>query len=794
MRTSTAWISLPSRSEKPRSRRYLHLETGVEVEKNTFGWGVGVPGKPGPQSPAGTVTQNGHYEHKTKDAAIKAAETHVIPRVREIIAKAYDAAVWDQTGTPEEWTEGQADEKTVLARQFAAHRSGRRTGRDAKQGDLVRHIETGAVGVFDRYEGGGAAYARFAFDAETALVHSADIVVLEGWLSCNRIDLADHDEHGQAVTAECLTALPDAELEGPELTAVREDREYTAADGVKVTLNTDGRWWAYGPAVSGLGVDSICSSQDTLAATYRWINRWRRTRNAQDRILTAYAQLTGWRSTQVRLADLYFHDQLAGVDREDFQWAIIRLWSERMATLAEITEGAIAGSDTVAAVTPSNNAPQHLLTVSSGLLSTWSETRKVHPAVDGRSVYWRWHGNEEKLTYRDTDRPVDEPMPTYVIVQAIVDPVAYADFSESWADGTIARRDPRLRETVLAEAAEVRAGRRPLREVVDGSACFDVADGWRYAASLNHNMMRSARGLTYELAPVTGTGSCEHCHHPVIKTDGAWRHLTTRYPIDCGDTFDGEPHTAAPRTPHRPIDKPADPPSAAPGALAYAEDGGEHVWLLGGFGCNTELAGWEISKAKLWAADAIAAGDVDGLPAGMHVVGWTHHNTDGAEWATPLLGTGPGPATPDRDRDHRDRNRPAATPASIAHKIARMVPVRDGITQIGTGTTPATATETTATAGTGTIPAPAGRTETGIHYLIETRTGTNEWATVQTGTAPLAVAVPGPGDLESLADTIKGNVGFSIGTGTASPDRPVRISTWVGNLPPAVLIVEPAHA
>lgn len=239
MRLPATWTKMSPRPTETdaRSARYVHRETGVEVWKMIGGWVVGVPGKPGPTCPASAIARHAHMDYKTMAAAIAGAEDKVIPAVREVIAKVWDDAQWHQIGTPETWTEGQADDETVHARHAAIIATRRGTGSEARKGDLVKHVELGTIGVFDHCDLAGA-HVRFSRDAEPSLVHTADVVVLIASY-CMNIQ-PDHNEHDAAVTSRCLEReTEDPDVVGAPLVEVRPYR-WRAADGVQMLQSSDG--------------------------------------------------------------------------------------------------------------------------------------------------------------------------------------------------------------------------------------------------------------------------------------------------------------------------------------------------------------------------------------------------------------------------------------------------------------------------------------------------------------------------------------------------------------------------
>ncbi len=225
----------------------------------------------------------------------------------------------------------------------------------------------------------------------------------------------------------------------------------------------------------------------------------------------------------------------------------------------------------------------------------------------------------------------------------------------------------------------------------------------------------------------------------------------------------------------RPVVARSAPLSARPGNLTYERLDGEHIWRLEGSArTTTEIAADDAAGAQAWAAAAITAGAVDGIPAGTPVTGWHRHSDPGGEWLVPVLGptrTGTGTA-------------PAAkiTPATIAARIRRRaVPVpaypgRIGTVLIGTATIPG------GTGGTGTARTAPSRTGQPVHYLIEKRTGTGDWTEVQSGSTPPMYDHPDREVLDGLADSVRSNVSYVLGRGAQAPDYPVRITTWTDGL------------
>ncbi len=539
-------MRLPPNWTKKSAGHYQHVPTGVEVrqgETRRDGWGVLIPMPEHGKDYLGAVASA-----NTRAAAIEDAETRFIPRVRAAIEK----TAFAETGTPEQWPTEAVDDDKAAARRAAVMNAGRPTLSDATPGDLVKHITLGTVAVLEHVAASGSTpqfHVRFAFETETTCVqHPDDLVVLanyRGWMSCERWDEdPDHDEHVDACTPECLIRTADQELVGPTLTQISPAR-YRSSGGVEVAQQRDGTWSAYGHQLAGLyGHGSICSGQPTLASTYRFINRWRRVRNAQDRIIATYQNATSWRSRPVRIAEIREQIRdgfaLGEFTYDDFEWAVIRLCVDTGSRLSAADTP--DDGDQAAAVTPPGGEPQHLITLDPRLLAAWAEENCGDGAkIDGRGVRWNHNG---QLIYRDTGRPVDEQLPKYIILHIITDRVRYAEHLESEASKIRYSRDD-----FLQIAADVRAGRRPNREPYVESYT-KIEDAWRCATDLRlHHHGGPQVGKTYEIAPVTGTGACAHCHQPVIKVDGTWRHSCLRFNIDCTNAFDGGPHTAEPLAP-----------------------------------------------------------------------------------------------------------------------------------------------------------------------------------------------------------------------------------------------------
>jgi hypothetical protein len=160
------------------------------------------------------------------------------------------------------------------------------------------------------------------------------------------------------------------------------------------------------------------------------------------------------------------------------------------------------------------------------------------PATKLRRTYWR----DGQLHFRDTGRAVAEPMPTHIVVREITDPDAYAVFLEREADITV---NPCFRDGLRTTATETRAA-GPARHLT-----WDFGNEARataYVADLRRSHPNP--GMTYDIAPVTAVGACQHCHQPVLEADGRWLHKAGRLSADCINPDDSQPHTAEP---HRPI-------------------------------------------------------------------------------------------------------------------------------------------------------------------------------------------------------------------------------------------------
>lgn len=212
--------------------------------------------------------------------------------IRIIYTVGVPAATFDEIGRPHEWKPGQADEKTVAARRAAVHCQGLRTGMDIKPGELVVHIATAMPGTFvgtihyDRPFHGltgdwaGVTWAGSPIGPQP--VAPGDVVALADstdWIGCWITEDDSHADHIDAVTPECLLGDPAAELEGAELVETQPGR-WEAADGIVVTREADGTYWAYDEngipgEVAGHRARSICARQDSLEDTHRSINRHR---------------------------------------------------------------------------------------------------------------------------------------------------------------------------------------------------------------------------------------------------------------------------------------------------------------------------------------------------------------------------------------------------------------------------------------------------------------------------------------------------------------------------------------
>lgn len=550
MRLPKTWTRISATKPTARSARYVNLETGVEIEKSKAGWGVYIPGA-NPRFPSYTFAAPNHGEYKTLADAIEAAEHMVIPQERLAIAKAWVDAHLATVGTPSSWiNEAPADPSLVEDRRRAVAAAGIPTGRTAESGQLVVHIETGVPGRFhgtvtydQPFHGHVGTFAGVTFAGEPPVfdrVALDDVVAItEEWLYCCRVYDSNHAEHGEAVDPECLVEMPDGDLEGPELTEVRPGA-YVAADGLSVDKHADGTWWAYGPSLTGIGVDGICSNQNTLGRTYRIINRWRATRNAQNRILAAYVKITSWRSSEVRLAEL--RAELRDVDADIYDWAVRRIWCEGHGTASSLPGETLTADDLEAAITIEDgdrDRDRHVITIRPSSLQSWARTTGRKPTVDGRDVIWRWHGADDRLHYCDTGRIVDEPMPTHVIIHVITDRAAYAKHLRAEAE----RENPRFRDDLLQLAAEVTDGTRAARAPYVESF-FNLEYAEQYAADLRR--YHGYPGKAYEVVPVATTSACRHCHQPALLIDGTWRHNLGRFEIDCNTTLDGAPHTCAP--------------------------------------------------------------------------------------------------------------------------------------------------------------------------------------------------------------------------------------------------------
>lgn len=522
--------------------RAIFDETGTEVHKTTIGWTINVPQRPGPKcGPAAVQTTTDFFP--TRAAAVEAASP-IIERTRDLIAGCWDDAHFHAVGRPSTWPAlGEVRAEVVAARRRAVIATGTPTGRTATDGQLVVHIATGVPGRFhgtvtyDRpFHGMTGLHAGVTFAGELPFpvpVHPDDVVVLtDDPLHCLRHFDDDHD-HWQAVRPECLIETPDADIEGPELVQTRPGH-YEAADGVHVDQHTDGTWSATGTHLTGGHGELICSGHKRIGSTYRTINWWRATRALAHRILTAYAKITGWRSNEVRLAAI--RAEIGDVDLDDFDSAMRQLWRDSNSTFLAIEPGQPLGADDHETALTLDGMQRHTITVWDFTLDAWAKAAGIEPTVAARGVFWR----DRMLTYRDTGRPVDEPMPTHVIIHVITDRAAYADHLEVQA----ATRNPSFRDDLLRIAADVRDGTRPTRQPYV-EYFSDLAAAEQYVDNLRRH--HGNPGRAYEVVAVAGTGSCEYCHQPVLLIDGTWRHHTCRFPIDCANPFDGEAHTAAPK-------------------------------------------------------------------------------------------------------------------------------------------------------------------------------------------------------------------------------------------------------
>jgi hypothetical protein len=268
-------MRLPKTWKNTAPGRYLHLETGVEIHRDGRSWNIVVPCKHTctPITPAGAT-------RRTLGDVVVLAVDEWIPVMRQQIAAVWDDAHFAQVGRPHEWKLGRATKYTVVARRAAVAATGTPTGAEAKPGDLVVDIETGQPGVFEsrafisRTEIRALCFVRFAGETEPVKVYSSTVVVLtRDWLPCNQwSDEPGHEDHGSAVTGECLLPERDQDLVGPPLKWVSPGR-WVAADGVELFAGRGGTFAAFAPGP--YGHTNICSGQPRKTRTYRMINSWR---------------------------------------------------------------------------------------------------------------------------------------------------------------------------------------------------------------------------------------------------------------------------------------------------------------------------------------------------------------------------------------------------------------------------------------------------------------------------------------------------------------------------------------
>lgn len=267
-------MRLPKTWTKISAGHYLHLETGVEIlhdprERENGEWGVLFPHHSGAHRTVHAVASA-----STMTEAASAADARWIPAMRDQISACWNDAHFHLIGHPHEWPLGQADESTVVARRVAVRQAGTPTGASARPGDLVVDIETGQPGVFETREIRALCFVRFAGEAEPAKVCSSDVAVITyDWLPCNQwSDEPGHEDHGAAVTGECLLPKRDQDLVGPELKWISRGY-WVAEDGVELFRAADGTFSAWRPTPHGR--ESICSSQPRKTCTNRMINAWR---------------------------------------------------------------------------------------------------------------------------------------------------------------------------------------------------------------------------------------------------------------------------------------------------------------------------------------------------------------------------------------------------------------------------------------------------------------------------------------------------------------------------------------
>lgn len=180
----------------------------------------------------------------------------LVERIRSAVYAAHTRrAVDDETlayaADPELWGAGQADEADVAARHRAMHEGLLVSGRGAGSGQVVRHVETGAYGVFDRlnddgayvwFAGGDPVVADIVHPDDVAVSRVVELVLADRWdivcPHCARLAVLDRDGllvthtrrdgwhagicggSGQAPSGHDRTGLVKARLLGPDLTPV----------------------------------------------------------------------------------------------------------------------------------------------------------------------------------------------------------------------------------------------------------------------------------------------------------------------------------------------------------------------------------------------------------------------------------------------------------------------------------------------------------------------------------------------------------------------------------------------
>jgi hypothetical protein len=146
---------------------YVHTASRVEVRRTGRVWAALRPLSADPDGMWSVIETT-----STRAAAFTAA-ARAIPAALELAA----AVDFQQTGRPETWPAGQADEATVDARHLAVSVNGARTGYQAKPDERVIHVELGTRGTFVHGDG-DCSYVVFDGEGGSDLVHSGDVVVI----------------------------------------------------------------------------------------------------------------------------------------------------------------------------------------------------------------------------------------------------------------------------------------------------------------------------------------------------------------------------------------------------------------------------------------------------------------------------------------------------------------------------------------------------------------------------------------------------------------------------------------